>query len=213
MSRIFIVSNAWEAASDAAFAFAITLASGETEVVTIRAEQQDTAVGQSSVSDFPLPFEPPHSSGFLFGLRNAIFFGTAANPANYAMLRDRLHMHLQDVHYHAVLILCPPRIYLRIGAWIHATFGIPVWVHLEQPLPDHDLSWYNRRLQRKYLAAAKVITAATATALSGIRRRPGQSLLLATANGTNLSFSEPETGLVHSPGAILERIIRNKQHS
>lgn len=217
VSRILIITEAWPPAQNAdglRFASALAATGREPAIITNSQDTDGTDIDRQHFNLMRLPLEPPRKTGFLFGIRNALFFGTAANPGNYALLRDRLHMHLQEVLYDAVLILCPPQIYLRLGNWIHETFGIPVWLHLGTAMTRPDTGWNHRRLLRKYLAAASAITAPEAGILDGIAPHREQSVLVSGSTpGNDIHFSEPATGTSFSLEALLQRIIRKKQHS
>ncbi len=223
MPRLLIISEFWPStaanAADERLALAEALAGAGFRVDVVTSDRTaaqapgTTGEGAGPVSMIRIPFEPPRTGGALWGLRNALFFDAAANPGNYALLRDRLHMHLQEVLYDAVIILCPPQIYLRLGYWIGETFGIPVWIHLTQVPEDGGhggfAGWNRRRLRKKYLASARLLTVGQD---AWRRAVPGQDapLLFAVRVTDGLRFQEPGSDTPVDVKALLGRIVRKR---
>jgi len=216
MPRILIISEAWPTAlmpEGAALTNALSGAGFEVDVIT-NGNRGSSIRGDRTIADLIcIPLEMPRSSGTLFALRNALFFDAPASPGNYSQLRDRLHMHLQEVLYDAVVIICPPQVYLRLGFWIDETFGIPVWIHLTQSLNDAPTpgftAWNHRRLRRKYLASAKVITAGAGTSLRSVSGQHEQLMFIAEVQD-EMRFREPGGGVAIDASALLARIVRRK---
>lgn len=209
MARILIITDHWPRPTPAAGPLrdAIRAAGFEAAIITSGDDQNPD---DPEAGIIRIPFEPTVTSGRLFRLRNALFFDTVANPGNYAMLRETLHQHLQEVLYDAVLILCPPAIYLKLGYWIDLSFGIAVWVHLSAPFRDDAGSgfhhWNHARLRRKYLGAAKLITGENSEDLAGIPVREYQRKMLATTTATRKNFIDTENAealSIHGLLAIL----------
>ena len=212
MPRILIIVEEWpqRAPGVALLHEELRGAGYETAVVTSQTDRVESV--QDSV--IRVPFEAPKHSGRLFRMRNALFFDTAANPGNYAMLRDMLHLHLQEVLYDAVVILCPPAIYLKLAYWIDLSFGIPVWVHLSAPFQNtgHGAfhSWNHARLRTKYLSTARLITAEDPEVLKAAPSQEGQLKMLAIRQAEGLALVDPSTGNRHSTIHVLQMLIRRK---
>jgi hypothetical protein len=216
MPRVLIISEDWPIGAErenAALSKALSGAGFEVDVITNERRAAAIIEDETISKLIRLPVESSRTSGTLFGLRNALFFDAAANPGNYSQFRDRLHMHLQETLYDAVIIVVPPQIYLRLGYWIDETFGIPVWIHLTQAFNDAGkagfTAWNHRRLRRKYLGSARLITASSVNLLRNIPRQQEQLVFVAKPQD-EMTLQDPETGIQADAKALLASIVRKK---